>query len=947
MNSQNPSDIISIIQETSDYFSLNEVESISQSDYNLLLSNKAISYSGKIDEYVSFIFIIYKNKYYPFLFYKVKQNSKNSISLIGKPIYSKPTLSLLSRVGIEKNEIHKSSDINSTIISLLGLIEKKGLEVQLSSGINFYSTKSILTQDTFEYLSEYLYIEKDEKISSIIKSKNNDENLDVDFFNFTKKINEYTSESKISKVIFDNPNLCLNYIYNLVSENLSNEAVAILTNNIEEKKEITKKLKKIFGDNLVYNFAEIQKFISDEKQLDNKTEFSLKDLKLKKEYDNFKENSNTFFESIQQLEGIYRKNKLKDLNFEEIEESENKVKFDINTSGYTRKDFNVDNNFFKEIRGFSSILESHVTNHIYYGFNDKYDKECYSEVKQLINEIIKCLNELLTEIKNNPGIVLDDNEITSFKQIENLNSYFQLILQCRNIPLELFNEDLTDKINQIEELKNAFQKLSSSKLVIQNLADKKILDINLADLISRWHSHNYLKKYSARRQVNSYLKIKKRNQVKPLFDVIEKYAFSQVKIDELLPKYIENFDNKISTLDGLKDIENMYRNVVKFNQMSAKNSFINISNPIIKNLLTDDNIFNKYRISFEKVFDAYNNCKRLVNKYIDYFLYDKKDFVHTPITDNLAFFKNKLKGTSKDLEEYISFVKLEKNVSPALLSAIEKCIELQLSLDSLSTFFFSNLMNINYSESKRELFLFKSEMDKNKLFYLQNLKLIDVYADLERKEKVNIDEKILSKLNENKNILKDNYFDDLLNKKIREVLSNRFILVLTIDDLVGLDDNVFCNLIVYDKSNYDNKIIFDLIRLSKKTYFVEQQDNINQFTRNCSVGDFSVSYLIKNQFDFSKFDIRIYNQLEELLLNKNLKLVRDDFIYIVDEKRERKYILIPSTSLSGPIVAKELNEAFSFIYSNTHNKIMYLDVTKFSFEKKEAFSEMLLPYYKY
>ena len=87
-------------------------------------------------------------------------------------------------------------------------------------------------------------------------------------------------------------------------------------------------------------------------------------------------------------------------------------------------------------------------------------------------------------------------------------------------------------------------------------------------------------------------------------------------------------------------------------------------------------------------------------------------------------------------------------------------------------------------------------------------------------------------------------------------------------------------------------------------------------------------------------------QLNEFLPSKHLKIVKEDFYYIVDEKKDYKYILIPSSTLKGPIVSKELNEAFNFIYSSTNNKIMYLDVTKFNFEKKEAFNEMLQPYYK-
>ena len=947
MNNNNQSDIISIIQETSNFFSLNEIQTLSESDYNLLSSYKTINYSGKIDNYVSFIFVIYKNKYYPLLFYKVKQNTKSSISLVGKPIFSKPTLNLLSKVGIEENELHKSSDINSVVISLLGLIEKKELDVKLTNGIVFYSTKNLIQQDIFEYLNNYLYLEKDEKIDSIIHGKNNDKKTDVDFYNYSSEINKITNENKISKVVLENRDLCFNYIYNLISENLSNEGVSILVNNEEEKRKIYKELKIIFGDNLVYSFDEVDKIIKGERQLKNKTEFTLKDLKLKKEYNSFKENSSIYFESIQQLEGIYKKNKLKELSVDNFSKGNNDFKFDIDTSNYTKNDFIIDDEFFKNLSQLKSILNSHITNHIFYGFNEKYGSKVYTEIKQLITNIINCITKLQEDLNNyNSTISLKGNTITTFKEIEELYQNFQVLSLCRGIPLELFDKDFTSEIKQIEELKTSYQKLSSSKLVIKNLADKSIFDLNFLDLISRCHSPNFIKKYRAHRQVFSYLKIKKKNQLKPLIDVIEKYAFSKEKVDELLPKYGRIYNEKISSFDELKNIENMYDSISRFRKISTKDDTYNISNSCIKKLLTKDDEFNKYHKAINTVFNAYNNCKELVNKYIDYFLYDKKDFVHSKIDDNLTFFKNKLKGTSKELEEYLSYLKIEKKISPTLSSAINKCIELNLSLESLSGFFFSNLMNINYSESKREISLFKSEMDKNKFFYFQNIKLIDDFINLERKEKVSIDESIPSEINETRNLLKENYFDDLSNKKTREVLSNKFILILTIDDLVGLDDNIFSNLIVYDKSNYENIVILDLLRLSNKVSFVEEQKYINQFTRNCLVADLSINYLLKKQFDYSKFDKNILSQLNEMLNNKHLKLVKEDFIYILDEKKDKKYILIPSTTLNGPIVAKELNEAFNFIYCNTHNKIMYLDVTKFSFEKKEAFSEMLLPYYR-
>ena len=946
MNNQNQSDIVSIIQDTANFFSLKEIGQISESDYNLLLSRKPITCNDKIDNYISFIFVIYNNKYYPFIFYKVKQYSKNSISIDGDPIISKPTLNLLSKIGIEENEIHKSSDINSVVINLLGLIERKGLSIKLTNGISFYSTKDLISQDIFEYLNNYLYLEKNNKIDTVINSKKSDSELNVDFYNYTNVINQFTKENKVSKVVLENLNLCKNYIYNLISEILSQEGVVILSNNRDEKKKLNHEIKKIFGENLVYTLEDINKIIKNEKQLKNKTDFTLKDIKLKKEYSSFKENSAIYFESLQQVEGIYKRNKLKELLLENVSKPTTEIKFNIDTYGYSRKDFSVDDEFFKNIRKLKSVLSSHITNHKFYGIEENTGINEYSKVKQLISEIINCLNNLLKDINNFESFSLDDKGINTFKEIENLNYNFQLISNCRGIPLEVFEKDFSSDIKQIDDLKKSYQKLSSSKLVIQNLATKNIFDLDFSALIKRCHSKNIIERFSAHRQVFSFLKIKKRNQVKPLIDVIEKYDFSKKKVNELLPKVSNNFNEKISTLEGVNEIENTYNYITEFKSVIDTDPTYSITNPKIKLLLTDDEEYFKFKNSLDLVIKTYNECKDLINQYINIFINDKRDFVNVSINDNLNFFKNKYSGTSKEFEEYIDYLNFRKNISTTLDAAINKCIEEKVSLESLSSFFFSNLMNINYDESRREISLFKSEMDKNKNFYYQNIKLINDFINLERKEKVNIKKTLPSDINESKNILKENYIDDISDKKFKEILSNQFVLVLTLDDLVGLDDNIFNNLIVYDKSNYDNSVILDCLRLSDKVYFVEEKGCINQFTRNCLVSDLSISTLLNKQFDFSNFDKEIFNQLNEFLSSKHLKIVKEDFYYIVDEKKDYKYILIPSSTLKGPIVSKELNEAFNFIYSSTNNKIMYLDVTKFNFEKKEAFNEMLQPYYK-
>ena len=931
MANQNQSDIISIIQDISNHFSLSEITPMNDEDYNLLINGKPITLPEKDygNNYLSFIFVVYKSKYYPLLFYKIKHLVKNTISISGLPIFSKPTLNLLSRIGIEEEEIHKSNDINSVVISLLGLIEKKELDIKLSNGLSFYSTVDLLTQDIFDYLSSYLYSSNESKIDSLIRNEQVHPELDLDFFNFSTEIKKYTNESKVSKVIFSNNNLSAYFINYLVSLVLQKSGVTLLVNSDGEKRQYIKEFKRIFGNTFAYDLHDVKDNILIGKNTNSKSDLTLKDFKTKKEYDNFKEIANKFFESIQQLEGIYKKNKLKDINFNVVNSDYNPISFELNSSSYSRKDFNSDNEFFNNIKELRSILDEPLTSHPFYGFNVKYSESAYNGIKQLIDIIIKCLVELKDILSTSSLTTLEKLKLHSFKDIEEINEIFQFLSQCQNIPIAYFDKDFSEEESQIAELKSLFHKLSASKLVIQNLATKDIFSLDLLTLINNCHSHNLITRFKAYRQIKNYTKLKKRRRVTPLVKVIEKYVFSQARVNELLPKYEALYGSKILTLSGLREIENMYININKFKEQNRMDKSFSTSNEIIKKLLTDKRFYKTFSSDLELALSKYNECKNHINRYIDYFLFDKRDFISTTIDNNIKFFTNKLNGKTYELTDYISYISLLDQASPTLFSAINKCIDNNVSLNNLSSFFFTCLMNLNYKESKKEISLFKGEMDNNKSFYLKNLANIEKYICLDRKDSISSNQDDLS----------------LNDASSEDQMSNKLITVATIDDLVGFEDNTFSNLIVYDKTLYDNTLIIDFIRISKNVFFVEDEKKMNQFTRNCIIDELSPISLLKRQFDFSKLEKETIDELNNMLKTKHLKLITDEFLYITDERRNQKYVLIPSSSLVGPIVSRELNEAFNFIGAIDNTKIMYLDVIKFKFDKKEAFKEMLLPYY--
>ena len=115
----------------------------------------------------------------------------------------------------------------------------------------------------------------------------------------------------------------------------------------------------------------------------------------------------------------------------------------------------------------------------------------------------------------------------------------------------------------------------------------------------------------------------------------------------------------------------------------------------------------------------------------------------------------------------------------------------------------------------------KNEMDKNKHNYLSSLSKIDLFKSIENRFVA---------------FSKQEGVDSYNSINSDRTIENELICVATIDDLVGIGDNKLRNLIVYDKTNYENTVILDLLRLADCVYFVEEQNCINQFTMNCIIG---------------------------------------------------------------------------------------------------------------
>ena len=912
----NNSDFIQILKKINSKIIKKNIEDINKNDLEKIIKEKNLFYNKNVDEYISFAFIKQKNNYYPIFFSKIKKK-KNRLLLTSKPIFCKVTINLLKTLNVQDIDIHKSDDIQRVFLNIQGLIEKNNLPLSFVNGISFYSPSDLILQDIFDNINQTL------STNQLVVSKEN--SLDnILFFDELDNVKAYLEENNVAKLIIDDESI-LNYYPYYYINNTKNENVCLLCNSKEDINLQKTKLLESNPKNMVFSLEEL--LDSSFHQINEN--LNIKELKLKKESYEFIQYGERYYSFIETIQSIYRKYHLKDETIR-IKEIKEKLLFDIDTSNYKYAELQKDEAFLDILKGLPSILSSYIVNHKFYGLSEKVSKDSYDEIINLITEIKKDFISIKDFINQNNIKLLSEKEITAIKDIEQLISQVDFLSQCPNIPIKEFEINQEQNISNINTLMDLYHNLSARKLIIQTLTSGDFLSLDFNNILHELYSKNIIKKIKVFKMIYNSLVSKKFKRANQLIHIMKQYLDYQKKIDSLLPTFKEKYGDRINTISGIKELETEFKYISNFTKKKEQDEYFDINNNTIRKFLTSSTFKNSYLEKINQLKDLFSNLEKKITNYIYFFIDDKHDFVNPTFDVNIKFLDRKLESTAEDFNDYLTYITNLKNCSDFFKLAINKSIINKNNIINLTKSYMDNVIYIRFQEARNEINKFKQDFIKCSNCYFDMLENSNKYDLIHLKEAMLKEIKI-------DNQGQSNIYTPY---NIQNNISGKKIILACVEDIVGLDDMVFDNLIVPYNISLSNEVILDSVRISKKTLFINSNTSIDPLTQEYFFSNINYNSFLKKIINLN-FDTKDFESIKNNLPN-GYRLELDKFISLIDLKKKKKYIIIPSSYLVDPIVGSELLNAFSFISKSFNNTpILILDSVNFSFNQEETIKELL------
>ncbi len=894
--------------------------------------------------------------YYPFLFFRVKEEGNTLAYEKSLPIINQAALLFLDEAALLFDSRISLEDIEVIYTRLNNQIVKSMMtdRIRLIPYLCFRDEKTIESNRIFSFLRNYIFgFKDDEKYDALFKEtedhKTEERILQNTFGFFGKMERVYKREEAYhgSSLSVTEPSILEAFL------------LRTLFNN-EKKKESTLILTRPEEKNLIFGILEkyhLRHFIGEMKYRDDEEIVSRLD-EIDSESITAEERKKIFFAHMKKERLLSFVNKKEEAylplkpfcNVEYLTKFHNEKSYLLNLdlSHYTEMDAKRDENFFSVLNGLSTIRNSYVANHPYYGLTCSYERENYSKLQLILINLIKYLKEMIQKVKEEDFIRKYELKVSSMRDFAYLLECGRLIMQYNGFPRRYFRFPFEEEEKYpLLTLKKAYQAVSSSTLMLKNLCQPSFFECDLNGIYQGLSSAKRRMKKRAQKELLPYLKMKGNFDFETFTYLLKTYLEAKEKLSTLLPVYQGVYGESILTMNGLVEIESNLEYVRKFLSFSKEHPSFNIDHPFIKRALRErDFRMNSIRI-LEEASQIYDHIKENLTKYICFY----RDIPNDGLYD-LSFEELKEKfavenmNTYEEFMEYVSFIKAKSEASELLSIIINRYIRKKRVLSTLQDDFSYSILYTAYQNGKDNFKPYEKDYRMirkdyfSSLFENQDTIALEMKSEYQKRIQWLRNDKIPElKKRMGDGLSSHNRAEDKEAKKI--LASSKVAYVASTDDLYFIDDDLFDHVLILNSIEFSPLHLLSAFRIAKNRIFVNYKKDMDRRTQTYHDTILSRNNLYNKVIPFSSLPNDFLSYFEEEMKKKGYEIRKNDERYsFILQKGKEEYAIFPDVFLNHEIDIASIFELETYLVCFEGIQLILLDTFGFLFEKEKSFFPM-------
>lgn len=894
--------------------------------------------------------------YYPFLFFRVKQEGNTLVYEKSLPVINQAALLFLDEAALLFDSKISLEDIEVLYTRLNNQIVKSMMtdRIRLVPYLCFRDEKTIESNHIFSFLRNYIFgFKDDEKYDALFKEtedhKTEERILQNTFGFFGKMERVYKREEAYhgSSLSVTEPSIMEAFLLRTLFNNEKKKESTLILTSPEEK-------------NLIFDILEkyhLRDFIGEVKYQDDEEIVSSLD-EIDSDDITAEERKKIFFAHMKKERLFSFVNKKEEAylplkpfcNVEYLTKFHNEKSYLLNLdlSHYTEMDAKRDENFFSVLNELSTIRNSYVANHPYYGLTCSYERENYSKLQLILINLIKYLKEMIQKVKEEDFIQKYELKVSSMNDFAYLLECGRLIMQYNGFPRRYFRFPFEEEEKYpLLTLKKAYQAVSSSTLMLKNLCQPSFFECDLNKIYQGLSSTKRRMKKRAQKELLPYLKMKGNFDFETFTYLLKTYLDAKEKLSTLRPVYQDVYGESILTMNGLVEIESNLEYVRKFLSFSKEHPSFNIDHPFIKRALREKDFrMNSIRI-LEEASQIYDHIKDNLTKYICFY----RDIPNDGLYD-LSFEELKEKfvvenmNTYEEFMEYVSFIKAKSEASELLSIIINRYIRKKRVLSTLQDDFSYSILYTAYQNGKENFKPYEKDYRIIRKDYFSSLfeNRDTIALEMKSEYQKRIQWLRNDKIPELKKRLGDglsshNQTDEKEAKKI--LASSKVAYVASTDDLYFIDDDLFDHVLILNSVEFSPLHLLSAFRIAKNRIFINYKKEMDRRTQTYHDTILSRNNLYNKVIPFSSLPNDFLSYFEEEMKKKGYEIRKNDERYsFILQKEKEEYAIFPDVFLNHEMDIASIFELETYLVCFEGIQLILLDTFGFLFEKEKSFLPM-------
>lgn len=883
-----------------------------------------------------------KDCYYPLFFYDTKREGDTMKIYHRYPQFNPLVISLFTEIGIDIINEFKGKDPIIFIESIQEKLESKRVFNRVKFHYVFLYFKMRIAQYLVcypfllsyskgeEIPSKYLGLFKELKTPVIEQGiKKLDFGFNVRLQRAEKRLDSYGC----AKISYQDKDAFSNVLLTFVDEFIRKKENVLFVVPKEEKKEFLSFLSKqglssfcFLLDDLNANkiISAIETPLQNELSEEEKNQINAF-LQIEEKYISFVEKKY----DLDYLKYFKGNEKLFTFLVEHYNHIEYMPPFDV--VGYTRKDFEQDYELLNLLPSLTTIKNSYLSNHPYFGLTASPKEENYQNIQFLISNLIDQITKLKDLISQNLINEMYHIRIQTFQELDDFLGGLMILYEYNGFPRKYFKMDQSNsKHYSLIHLKRRYQTLSSAKLMVDNFFEESIYQEDINKLTNDYESGFLLKKLLAKRKILSYFKLKKVSDFSTIFRVLKSYVIAQMELNGILPMYQDVYGDNVLTMNGVVEIESNIAYIHKFNAYGKEHPIFQIDNPFVKRYLKDKDFRVNIRIFGKEISHLYEDIKHNINQLIGYFLEQRKDYSSHSFEETVEYLTALQKHTLTEFMEYATYHEKVQDTSISLQLALRSYQKNKFPLTHARDEILFSLIVSQYEQGKKKFEPYQNSFDEIELSYLESLshyQSTDVFIRYQ-----NVLELIKESFNntnfaERLNVLKNTNFND--EYEVANLLLTRYPFgLVSEDETYFIPDNIFDHVIILDSGFFHNLELLSAFRCGKDVVIINDRKIPDNRTQGYHDTLINRDVIYKSVFDFSILSTSFISTLEE-----DFSLIQDERFPLISTYENMNLALLPDIVLTHEHDIHFLTQLARFLAKEENLVLEFFDTQEYLFGK--------------